>query len=66
MKDAPSKPSAAARGMLAGVVLGSAASTWLFLASGDALAFVLVGLAAGVGIAVGALVDRRREGIDRP
>jgi hypothetical protein len=45
--------------MLAGIVLGSGAATWLFLATGSALAFTLIGLAAAVGLSVGALLDRR-------
>jgi hypothetical protein len=58
-------PSLPARGLLAGIVVGSGAATWLFLATGSALAYVLIGLAAAVGLSVGALLARRsgkREG----
>ncbi|NBC95743.1 MAG: hypothetical protein GVY27_05235 [Deinococcus-Thermus bacterium] len=57
--NADRSPSLPARGMLAGIVLGSGAATWLFLATGSALAFTLIGLAAAVGLSVGALLDRR-------
>jgi hypothetical protein len=52
--------------MLVGIILGAAASTWLFLATNSALAFVIVGLGAAVGLLVGAVVDRRRRGAKRP
>lgn len=65
MKTTPPPTSAAARGMLVGIVLGSVASTWLFLATNSALAFVIVGLGAAVGLLAGALVDRRRRGSKR-
>jgi hypothetical protein len=58
-------PSLPAQGMLAGIVLGSGASTWLFLATGSALAFVLIGVAAAVGLSVGALLQRRAAARDR-
>lgn len=65
MKPTPPPTSVAGRGMLVGIIVGSAASTWLFLATNSALAFVIVGLGAAVGLLVGAVVDRRR-GRKRP
>jgi hypothetical protein len=60
--NADRSPSLPARGLLAGVALGSGAATWLFLATGSAFAFVLIGLAAAVGLSVGALLERGTGG----
>jgi hypothetical protein len=51
--------------MLAGILVGAIASTMLFLATGSALAFVLLGLGAAVGLLAGAASDGRRTGSDR-
>lgn len=58
-------PSAAGRGMMLGIIVGAAASTVLFVATGSALAFVIVGFGAAVGLLTGAVVDRRRGGSHR-
>ncbi len=57
--------SLAARGMLAGIVIGAIASTLWFLSSGSGLAFILVGFASAVGLLVGAVLDRRARGAGR-
>lgn len=51
----------AALGLLAGIVLGGGVSTVLFSVTGDAMAFVLVGICAAAGLLIGAGVESARR-----
>lgn len=51
----------AALGMLMGIVAGAGAATLLFVITGNALWFVLIGISTAVGLLAGASVEKRRE-----